>query len=122
MSEIETLKDLLTGEMFVPKRITQRFANSKNQVAFNNLKAKKKRLEKAAYDKPLDKNRTILKTLLTGKSEVTKSKEFLLGMGYDFTIYHNWFQFNKEKNIWAKGIYEYLIIASDNDNYIIKKR
>jgi hypothetical protein len=122
MAEITTLKDPLTGEIFEPKKITQRFANKKNQIAYNNLMAKKKRIEKAVYDKPLDKNRTILKTLLAGKSEVTRSKDFLFGMGYDFNLYHNWFQFNKEKNMWARGIYEYIIITSDNNNYIIKKR
>ena len=38
---METLKrkDLLTNEEFIPKKISQRFANSKNRIKYNNQKA-----------------------------------------------------------------------------------
>lgn len=41
MKFYEGKNDLLTGERFVPKRKNQKFANSKNQVKYNNRKKKK---------------------------------------------------------------------------------
>ena len=35
--------DPLTKEVFYPKRSDQKFASRKNQIRFNNLKARKKR-------------------------------------------------------------------------------
>lgn len=44
----EQKKDLLTGELFIPKRKNQKFANSANQIKYNNKKnalSKKKKAE-----------------------------------------------------------------------------
>lgn len=40
-------KDPLTGELFVPKRNNQKFATRQNQIAYNNIKAIKKREQEA---------------------------------------------------------------------------
>ena len=121
MNEIENKKDPLSGELFIPKRISQRFACRANQIRFNNLLAKQKRIKKAIYDKPLDKNRTILKTILGNKSVIIKSKDFLLGMGYDFRLSLYNVPVSDEKGTTATGIYEFLIIPLENNNYEIQK-
>lgn len=112
-------KDPLTDELFVPKMINQRFASRKNQIEYNNLVAKQKRLEKSIYDKPLDRNRNVLKKVLASKEEVIKSKDFLLALEYNFTLSMYQVMIDKEKKITAKGIYEYLIIALENNYYKI---
>ncbi len=47
MKYYEEKNDLLTGERFTPKRKNQKFANSKNQVRFNNRKKKKVAIKSA---------------------------------------------------------------------------
>ena len=81
---MEQIQDLLTGEFFTPKRSDQRFANRENHIRYNNEKAKKKRKAKAFIDQTLDTNRNILKRILGNHSEIVKSKEFLLGAGFNF--------------------------------------
>jgi hypothetical protein len=80
----ETAIDPLTGETFVKKRNNQVFANSKNQIRYNNLKAREKRQAKAQSDRILDKNRKVLKITLVTEKEIVKSKDYLEGAGLDF--------------------------------------
>jgi len=115
------IKDFLTGELFEPKKSNQHFSCRANQIRYNNLLAKKKRSKKAPYDIPLDKNRTILKRILGNQEEVVKSRDFLEGAGYNFKYHQYQIIIDKLKGITAKGIYEYLIIYMDNNNYKIKK-
>lgn len=61
---MEQARDLLTNELFYKSRSNQKFANRKNQIRYNNIKAYKKRKAKAPTDKILDKNRAILKKVL----------------------------------------------------------
>ncbi len=112
-------KDLLTNELFTPKRVNQRFACRKNQIEYNNLLAKKKRIAKAGYDKPLDRNRNVLKKVLGDNKEVIKSKDYLSALDYHFGLSMYQTIIDKEKNITAKGIYEYLIIPMTNNNFKI---
>ena len=113
---MENARDLLTDEEFVKRRNNQRFASRQNQIRYNNIKAQEKRNIKSYVDRPLDKNRTILQKLLEGKTEVTKSKDFLLGAGFNF----NYFSF--VKNLVGSeytGIYEFGIAKQQNDQYHI---
>ncbi len=116
---ISEKKDPLTGESFIPKRHNQSFANRANQIAFNNNKARRKRLSKAFVDKKLDKNRTILLNLLKDQDEVVKSTEFLNGAGFDFKC------FSMSTTIGGKNcqlVYEFAIYKNDNaDSFTIKK-
>ena len=43
-------KDPFTGQEFIPTRHNQKFANRKNQIAFNNAKARRIRIEKAPQE------------------------------------------------------------------------
>lgn len=114
-------KDPLTNELFTPKRTNQRFANRQNQIKFNNLLAKKKRIAKAIYDKPLDRNRNVLKKVLGDNKEIIKSKDFLSALDYNFNLSMYQVLLEKEKNTTATGIYEYLIIPIENNKYKITK-
>ena len=114
------IKDFLTGELFEPKKSNQHFSCRANQIRYNNLLAKKKRLIKAPYDNPLDKNRTILKRILGNQEEVVKSRDFLEGAGYNFKYHQYQITIDKINGITAKGIYEFLIFCIDNNNYKIQ--
>lgn len=116
--EVEKRKDPLTGELFYPKRYNQKFANRENQIAFNNLKARKKRHEKIDTDRILDKNREILKKLLGIKSEIEKSKDFLLGAGFNFNYFSAIF---KVREITLYAVYEFTLYLNENDKYKISK-
>ncbi len=85
---METLKrkDLLTNEEFIPKKISQRFANSKNRIKYNNQKATFRRQKKAYIDNPIHKNHKILEQLLNNEKQKTFHKQFLLGKGIDFSV------------------------------------
>ncbi len=75
-----------TKEPFVPKRSNQLFVNSSARIKFNNYIASVKRKEKSPIDKPLDKNRKIITQILGTSTVATKTKDFLLGAGFDFSI------------------------------------
>ena len=110
--------DPLTQESFIPERTNQRFASRKNQIKYNNLKAKGKRLAKAEVDIILDKNRTILRAILNGNKEIIKSRDFLLGAGFHFGCNtHSKIIKNKE----YRCIYEYAYTPLNNQDYDIIK-
>jgi hypothetical protein len=54
-------KDLLTGELFVAKRVDQHFICRKNQIKYNNEKAKKKRNKIHSCNKPIGWYRSVVK-------------------------------------------------------------
>ncbi|GAB3721009.1 hypothetical protein [Flavobacterium koreense] len=114
--EPEKRKDPLTGEEFVPKKISQRFASSENRVKFNNRKANEERKETADIDKPLHLNRKILKQLMGDEKEKTFHKEFLLGKGIDFRLATNAVIIDK---IVRYGIYKFIYIFNDQNVTII---
>lgn len=109
-------KDPLTGEAFVPRRTNQRFASRRNQIHYNNLKAGEKRKAKAQLDRLLDKNRTILKTVLVDKKEVILSKDYLLGAGFHFgALTHN----VKVGEATFHCIYDFSYTRHENNKYKI---
>src|SRR5688572_23820964 len=81
---MEERKDLLTGEIFIPKRVTQQFKSPRNRIAYHNDKARWVRSDRAAVDKPLHTNYWVLSRLLGSKKEATYHKEFLRGSGVNF--------------------------------------
>ena len=108
--------DPLTKESFVPLRSNQKFASRKNQIKFNNLKATKKRIAKKKYDRPLDKNRNILLSILSGQNEAIKSRDWLLALGYNFTIYtHS----SRHDGKVIPCIYEFGLVQLEGNKYKI---
>lgn len=104
-------KDLLTGEEFIPKKITQRFATPANRIKYNNEKASQTRKKRAFVDKPLHRNQVILSQLLENNKDITVHEEFLLGRGYNFKLISH-YDVVEEKNY--PCVYEYVIITLPN--------
>lgn len=78
--------DLLTGETFIPSRITQKFVSPSNRIKFNNDKANNIRQSLMFIHRPLKTNLNILDSLMTGKEKAVFSKEFLRGKGFVFEV------------------------------------
>jgi hypothetical protein len=78
-----------TGELFYPLRSNQKFATRENQIAFNNAKAKEKRDYLNEFDSCVRRNWEILLELLGDDRKTTKTEEFLIGYGYDFSFLNN---------------------------------
>ena len=114
----ETSKDPLTGQDFFKKRSNQKFINRENQVRYNNLKAYEKRKAKAQLDRILDKNRQVLKTILGAYEEVSKSRDYLKGAGFNFGC--NTHSIMKEGNRWI-CIYDYAYTKIDTNKFKIIK-
>lgn len=98
--------DPLTGEKFMAKRSNQRFATKANQIRFNNQKAREKRKVKGTLDKILDKNRNILAKQLSDKEEISLSRDYLLGAGFNFGCHTHSIR-RDEKVFWC--VYEYAL-------------
>ncbi|HEX9980146.1 MAG TPA: hypothetical protein VGB50_06245 [Flavobacterium sp.] len=117
MENPEIRIDPLTGESFIPKKITQIFASSANRIKFNNNKASKLRKERAYVDKPLCKNHMILRNLLSDKKEFTESRDFFRGKEFSFVNFTDYREHGGEK---YPCVYEFMIIAK-GDQILIRK-
>ena len=99
-------------------RSNQIYVNKQAQQDWNNMKARKKRLVKSPVDKALDKNRNALLIILNDQTEVVRSKDFLLGAGFDFKF------FSRSTRIGDKPcqvVYEFCVIHLNDDQYKIKR-
>ena len=114
----DKIKDLLTGEEFIPRKSSQKFACSENRIKYNNLKAKRFRLSRAYIEGPQINNLKILKELLVDKKEGHFHKQFLEGKGYNFCITTH---MDKYETIDYPCIYEFMIISLGNDYVKIRK-
>lgn len=110
--------DPFTGEKFTKKRHNQKFANRRNQTRFNNLKALKKRQLKKKIDQPLDRNRNILMEILGNNKEIIRSKDWLLALGYNFSLYTYSIKIGKEV---VPCVYEFIIQKINDNKYKISK-
>lgn len=115
---IEKRKDPYSGEEFYPKRYNQKFATRENQIAFNNIIAREKRQQKNGTDRILDKNREVLKRILAKYSSIIKSKDYLLGAGFNFN-YFSCIRDVDEQTVFA--IYEFTIKLHKTNLYLIEK-
>jgi hypothetical protein len=107
-----TRNDLLTGEKFTPKRITQKFACSENRTRYHNSRANKLRHSLRYVNAPLQQNFKILSELMEGKTEQKFHKQFLLGKGYSFNVFTHYHPL-ESKNV--PCIYFYAISLVEND-------
>lgn len=117
-----TAKDLLTQEVFIKRRNNQLFATRKNQVLYNNLKARKKKIATGAISRILDKNRSVLLRILCDKNEIQKiSKDWLLGAGYNFSYVTHSKRISSESNQIANYVFEIGLLKLDETHYKIFK-
>jgi hypothetical protein len=105
-------RDLLTGEVFEPKRINQKFSCPTNRIRFNNNKAKEIRHHTAYINNPLNQNFRILKELEIGKKELIFHRQFLLGKGFNFHVFNNTCKY---ENQICYAIYHFIIVPMPND-------
>ncbi|MFC6095623.1 hypothetical protein ACFPVY_03105 [Flavobacterium qiangtangense] len=117
--ETNKRKDLLTGEEFIPKKVSQQFATPQNRIKFYNRKASLEKQKRAIYDKPLLTNYRILLDMMENKTSVIYKKDFMLGKGFDFRIFNH---FMPISGINYPSINEFtLIIEKDNPDIKIIK-
>ena len=78
--------DLLTGEVFIPIKTTQKFSSPSNRIKFNNNKASNLRKSLMFVNNPLKTNYSILNSLMIGEKSAVFHKEYLRGKGYVFEV------------------------------------
>jgi hypothetical protein len=79
-------KDLLTGEEFIPKKVTQRFKTPANQIKHNNLQQSKRRQLLNVLLTPMTRTHRILTKELGKKPQVKLHREYLKGADADMTL------------------------------------
>ena len=104
-----------SGELFVPKRRNQRFANSKNRQNYHNEIAKKHRDMKSEIDKALFKNFLILTNEIKEGETKTIEKEILLRKGFNPNIFTHLDTLNGRL---TRCIYQFYFVGGDNANNI----
>ena len=110
--------DLLTGESFVPRRITQKFARTENRIKFHNQKANKLRHSVMFVNTPLQKNLRILNEIMLGKNKGVFHKQYLLGKGYSFDVLTHYENFEEKR---TACIYHFTIQVGENDQLIFNR-
>jgi hypothetical protein len=112
------LTDPLTKEKFIPKRTNQRFSCRKNQINYNNIKARNTRQLKAPFDNILESNRKILVRLIKDKEKIVLSEEFLLGASFNFQFFNRSFEKDAVK---YQCVYQFAVGRLENGKYVIYK-
>ena len=110
--------DLLTGEVFSPSRITQKFACADNRIKFHNRKANKLRHSVMYVNSPLHKNLRILNEIMEEKERGNFHRQFLLGKGYSFELLTHYEDFDGKR---ITCVYHYSISVGVNDNIIVNR-
>lgn len=110
--------DPYTGEVFYAKRNNQYFATRKNQIAYNNQKAKEIRDLMSRIDNYTKRNWSIIHDILKDRDSALKSKDYLLGCGYNFKFFNSQIFIDGECFF---GIYNYGITMTDSGLYKIIK-
>lgn len=111
--ETEKRKDPLTGEVFIPKKKTQRFASSENRIKFNNQLATDLRERRAVIDKKINLNHRILLQELDDKDEVILHEMYLEGRGFSFLVFNH---IVEHEGVNRNCIYEFIIIILKNNH------
>ena len=108
-------KDPLTGQEFIPKKISQRFACPKNRIKYGNLKASSNRQDKAFLDKPMNKNLNIIIEIYVEGGKNIFNTDWMEGKGFRFDatnrkVYH--------EGKYRDCVYYFMIILIENTNNI----
>jgi hypothetical protein len=114
-----TLKDPLTGEIFYPKKISQRYANPANRIKHNNLKASKLKQQRAFLDKHFHKNHLIIKEIYVPRGHNIFNVFWMEGKGFQFGATNHKVDY---KGTYRDCIYEFMILELEgtDDIKIIK--
>ncbi len=104
------LKDLLTGELFIPKRRNQKFASAKNRIDYNNLKAAKEREAKAFIEQPLQINHRLLIENIKPKETKVLSRDFLSAQGFIFFLLTHYQKYGEKI---CPALYDFIFLDFD---------
>jgi hypothetical protein len=107
--------DPLTGEEFIPKKISQKYASPSNRIKHNNQKASKLRQEKASLDKHVHKNNIILREIFKERVENHFNCDWLEGKGFRFDSTNHQIKY---KGAMRNCVYEFILIEIENENKI----
>ena len=107
--------DPLTGEEFIPKKISQKFATAENRILFNNKKASKIRQERAFLDKHINKNHLILREIYNPKGENIFNSHWLRGRGFRFDATNHTLIYEKKRRF---AVYDFILIDLEKDDLI----
>lgn len=107
--------DPLTGEEFVPKKRSQKFACPANRIKFNNNKANKLRIERSYIEAPLNKTHKLLRELMGVKRESIFDANYLLGYGINFSVFNHYHKIGDRP---YPSVYEFTIMTDKNNNSI----
>ena len=112
--------DLLTGEPFIAKSITHKFARAENRIKYWNKDATKLRHSVQHINKPLHKNLLILNQAMQNTTKKKLHREWLLGRGFNFGVMTHYIEFSEEQR---KCIYNFSISNHKEDaDYVIITR
>ena len=117
MKKKKERRDPLTGEMFTPKKVTQKFKTSANQIKYNNNLQSVRRQFLGILLRPLMKTHRILTNALGSKKKVTLHKEWLAGAGADMTLLTHVETIDKKR---FQAIFNF-IIKVNGEYYVITK-
>lgn len=113
------MKDLLTGEEFEPKKISQKFATPENRIKYNNKRASLFNRSRNIKLKPINENHKILTSIMGNENRKIVNAHFLEGRGYNFAAMTTNVFIDK---IVIPCIHEFAIIIKEgDDNIIIQK-
>lgn len=112
--------DPLTGEEFVAKKMSQRFASPANRIKFNNRLASILNQERAFFDKPCKKSELVLRTLYNPKSKNIYNRYFLEGKGLRFDAFNRIETTKSGVRLYAYYNYAIKMIPNSDDVEIIK--
>jgi hypothetical protein len=116
MREVIRQKDPLTGELFIPKRVNQKFARPENRIKFNNDAANALKKEREYINKPIHNAHVKLRKLMVGKYEAEFSPDFLRGYGLDFNVFNHYVLYN---GIQRPAIFEFIFIIDKVNKKVI---
>ena len=112
-----TLKDPLTGQVFIPKKISQKYASPENRIKHNNKKASLLRQERAFLDKHIHKNHLIIKEIYKEGSDNLFDEMWLKGKGFRFDATNRQVQY---KGKYEHCVYNFMLIIIERMIKIIK--
>lgn len=112
--------DLLTGEPFIAKSITHKFARAENRIKYWNKDATKLRHSVQHINKPLHKNLIILNEVMQNTTKKKLHREWLLGRGFNFGVLTHYIAYGEGQR---QCVYDFSIVSHNEDSdYIIITR
>lgn len=101
-----------SGELFKPKRSNQKFASSKNRIAYYNQQYRQNRLPLERINQKLFYNYSILEHALKDGDKVIISNDYLKGKGFDFKFITHFIK--GDENFF--GLYDIVFRNLDNNH------